>query len=43
MIVENNNSSEVRLNTEILKTSLYLITFYNNNGLSSTSKFIKTD
>ena len=43
MIVENNNSSEVRLNTEILKTGIYLITFYNNNGLSSTSKFIKTE
>ena len=43
MIVENNNSSELSLNTENLKTGIYLITFYNNNGLSSTSRFIKAD
>ncbi len=36
-----NNSPEIKLNVNNLKTGVYFITFYNEKGLYSISKFIK--
>jgi len=41
LIIENNNSREVKLNTQNLTDGIFIITFYNNEGYFATSKFLK--
>ena len=41
--IQNNNSSDITLNTKNLANGIYTITLYNKEGISKNSKFLKVD